>query len=159
MNQLNKAILACSVLLITMIGCQKRVASNDTSVASAEAEEMGGAAQLEETRIIGKIINRSIDADRFVGDLHPCDHAPCEALVEVLSVSQIGSDFHGQFEAGHEIDVHFDFTLEDTEEYFPELNIPLPGLEEGDFFSAPIFTSSTTDSPDKYRIKMYELQK
>lgn len=159
MNQLNRAIIASSAILLTLISCQKRVTSADAKDNEVIIEEIGGAVQLEETVIIGKVIERSIDADRFVGDLHPCDRVPCEARVEVLSVSQIGSDFHGQFEAGEQIDVHFDFTLEDTKEFFPELNTPLPGLKTGDFFSAPIYTSSTTDAPDRYRIKMYEQQK
>lgn len=159
---LTRTILFCLVILLGS-SCHRRAAeaqptseTKDIKTTTEQPEEMGGAAGVEETVILGKILERSVDAERFEGDTHPCDSLPCEAKVEIIAIHQLGSDFHGQFEEGEVIEVHFDLTLEATSKIFPELNQPLSGLQEGDFFQAPIRQSTITDDPDRFRVTLYE---
>ncbi|MEQ9188666.1 MAG: hypothetical protein RLP15_13100 [Cryomorphaceae bacterium] len=133
-----------------------------TSVAAADArsadsvEEMSGIEGPMPTIIVGKIVERWIDSERFEGDQHPCDRSPCEAKVEVIALTQIGNDFNGEIEAGEVLKVHFDFSLNPTDALFPELNTPLDGLLVDDLFQASIQTSTDTDHADRYRINVYE---
>jgi len=123
---------------------------------SSEIEEMGGVEGPTGTIVIGKVVKTWLDADRFEGDGHPCDTHPCEAEIELMAVTQIGSDFHGQFEAGDVIKVHFDFTLDPTKDLFPELNTHFDGLTTGEFFKATLNTPYASDHPDQYRVGEYE---
>jgi hypothetical protein len=154
--------LVFSLVILIGSSCHRRAAEAEpikeekSKTQTEQPEEMGGAAGVEETLILGKIIERSVDAERFEGDEHPCDSLPCEAMVEIIAIPQIGSDFHGQFEEGEVIEVHFDLTLEPTSDLFPELNLPLSGLQEGDYFKAPLRQSTITNDPDRFRVTLYE---
>jgi hypothetical protein len=88
--------------------------------------------------ILGRIASLWIDTAAVENATTACQTHPCEAKVEVLAVEQMGSGYHGEFEAGTMLQAHFIFTLSPTENVLPELNTPLPGLKEGDYFRAEV---------------------
>lgn len=163
MSQLN--VIALLILLSVSSACHRQSTGSvdsakstaTTAPSSAHApEEMSGIEGPIPTIIIGKIMERWIDGERFEGDEHPCDRTPCEAKVEVIALTQVGNDFNGALEAGEVLEVHFDFSLDPTYALFPELNTPLDGLMVDDLFQASIQTSTDTDHADHYRINVYE---
>jgi len=152
------------MLVLSFSACHRRSADHvgevqkvtTSSTAVVEDEKMGGIEGPTGTMVIGKVVKTWLDADRFEGDDHPCDTHPCEAEIELMAVTQIGSDFHGQFEAGDVLKVHFDFTLDPTKDLFPELNTHFDGLSIGEFFKSTLNTPYTSDHPDQYRVGEYE---
>ena len=160
MNRLN---ILLSVMVVLTIGCHRR--AEKTSVeptlqpaptAVAAEEDMALDEGITQNRIIGRVVSRSIDPNRFQGD-HPCNTYPCEAVVEIAAITQLCMNYHGQIDEGNEINVHFAYTLEPSASIFPELFSPLSGLQEGDYFEALLFD----DEPDangkpRFLIQLYE---
>lgn len=133
-------------MVTTLVACGKRSqkASNttkvDASVPIEASEEMQ--APLAEgptpSVILGRIASRWVDTSQVSSSTKACQDHPCEAKIEVLSVERVGSDYHGQFEAGTIQRAHFIFTLSPTQDILPELNSSFPGLNEGDLFRAEV---------------------
>ncbi len=84
-----------------------------------------------------------------------CKKHPCLASVEILNIVKNGQNYHGQFSKGDTLKVYFEFTLDNTNKIFPELNKCLPGLKKNETFQAELFENP--DKEDDYRIQLYAL--
>ena len=118
---------------------EEELTVEEVQVHPAPVEEMGGIAPEGPTNtvIVGRIASSWITEDKAKA-IPACQTHPCEAKVEVLRILKSGSDYHGQYEDGFIIPVHFDFTLHPTKDILPELTVPLVGLTEGDVFEAEV---------------------
>lgn len=102
--------------------------------------------------VIGKLVERIASTTQDVEWNDKCSNHPCRGKIELLALSNRGSNFHGQYNEGDTIEVRFVFTLDPTDKIYPELNTPLPGLMVGDFFEAELFERESKD----YRIQLYD---
>lgn len=88
-------------------------------------------------RIIGKIV--SIDTSIKTTDtLSPCFKGPCRARVHIDSLLGCGMAFPEPLYPGEEITAFFIYTLNPTQDVFPMLPKPLPGLQPGSRFAANV---------------------
>jgi len=155
-------------ILLSLIGCHKRLATNDSASESANQPITTKVVQNEVDKededlmkgpkkgspsnsvIIGKIVEIT---PPDLSQEFPCNEVSCLAKVELMAMSKFGSSFHGQYNEGQVLTVRFVFTLEQTSERFPELNEPLPGLDVNNFFEAELFESEEKG----YSVKLYKL--
>ena len=82
-------------------------------------------------RINGKIISIQKEPNEGV-----CARHPCEAMVEILEISECGSSLSEPISAGETIPIHFTFTLAATDTIFPDMKKHYPGLKVGSKFTA-----------------------
>lgn len=160
LNAMVRAFYLLVLGMVVMVSCHKRVeqksaqhAKVDVTESSSDDEAMGMAEGPTHNQVIAKVLERRIDRQRFEGH-HPCNDHPCDALVEIVAITQLGMDFHGQIEEGMQVDVHFTYTLDPSDDLFPELNQPLPGLEEGAYFEAILLDDA--QRPGGFVVKLYE---
>lgn len=131
---------------LVLMSCGKRTqtsteapeAVNDTGVEASEEMVSPSAEGPTASVIIGRIASLWTDTSTASEATPACLEFPCEAKVEILAIEQMGSSYHGQFEAGTIQLAHFIFSLAPTQDILPELNITLPGLKEGDLFRAQV---------------------
>lgn len=96
-------------------------------------------------RLIGTIV--SIDDSLADNPKDPCGKTPCRALVRVDSVLGYGQGFAPPLAEGNEIKITFKFTLNPTDDLFPNMNKAYPGLSVGDAFVANVEALRTGMSP------------
>jgi len=152
---MTKRILAVLTVGLLVFACNKNVTkSSDAQVASNSGsnEEMGFNEGSFNSVIVGKVA-RVIPPDGSLKG-HVCESNVCFADVEIMAVVETGQNFHGQIEAGKTIPVWFEYTLITTDQLFPELTEPLPGLQAGDFFQARLYEHP--DDSIAYRVNIYE---
>ena len=104
------------------------------------------------TKVIAKVVERLSPSQADIDMNSICENHPCCSKIEFLAITYRGSNFHGQYNEGDTATARFTFTLDATESLFPELNSPLPGLANGDFFEAELFENDRGE----YTIQIYD---
>ena len=106
-------------------------------------------------RIVGRVIKVLANRDTIDPE-SPCGKEPCNALVRVEKVVEMGETGTPAVEEGKTIPVHFAFTLADTDdELFPFAEIDLPGLAHNDQFEATILHRPLEHQPDRFMVFNY----
>lgn len=149
------------LLLILTGACHKRVSDKpstttqvETSSADAADEQLmqeGPAMEGPTNTVIWGQIEEVLPISKTPGYPH-CETQPCRAIVNVLAIKGVGSNYHGQYEAGQVIEVQFAYTLSPTEGLYKTLNFSLPGMVESEVFEAEIHEPEAGE----YIIKYYE---
>jgi len=110
------------------------------------------------SRISGTIIS----IEELRESTGPCSKQPCIATVTVNNVIGYGSSFTTPIVKDNNIKLKFEFTLAETsEELFPNLETPFPGLKVGDKFIGDIekvelIQLDTKSTKIEYRIFNYD---
>lgn len=155
--------LSLLMILLVLISCGKRTQKSDEPRAT-EQQEVSIQQEAEEEMgfVSGAPSNSVIVAELVEKFIHPtpetqidqCQSNPCQAKVKIVALKQRGMGYDGGLDEGQVVEIHFDFSTENTKELFPELNEHLPGLEEGDYFEAEVFVKA--EHPSNKRIRTYK---
>lgn len=89
-----------------------------------------------QVRIAGTVAG--IDSTRAHRAGDPCSTHPCYATIRIDSVHGYGSGFPHPISAGDSVRARFAFTLAPSDVAVPDLDEPLPGLDEGEAFFADL---------------------
>ncbi len=144
MRELSKLLFLLGLLIFS--GCNKETAESFKLTANIPPGNC---------RIEGKIlsIEKTLNPDLN----SPCSKAPCLAKVLVNSVYGYGAGFASRIAKGDTIDLHFNMTLSaSTKDLFPNLDVRLPGLEEGSVFIGDIEYVESINNPSIFEILYYE---
>ncbi len=89
----------------------------------------------------------------------PCDQFACDAQVRIDSVLGYGSGVTAALAAGQQVRMHFPFTLHPTREARPDLQVDLPGLQEGDRFRADVEVQGPSPGKSALSFRIYRYEK
>jgi hypothetical protein len=131
--------LLCLVCL-AVVACRSTRQTEDSHKESGHSDarpaEPGPGVPPNHCRIVGTVV--SIEPGRSANPGDPCSKVPCQAIVRVEKVLEYGSSFLPPLSQGSLIRVHFVFTMSPTNNLFPDLKPPLPGLTEGTTFETEL---------------------
>ena len=159
-----KSVFAILIIaLLTACGnrTKKIVCNNDPSTVTAtnidkEDEDLMmqdiNESSPKNSRVIAKVVAIQNSSPEDIQMNSFCEAHPCMAKIEFMAMTHHGANFHRQYNEGDTIEARFVFTLDATDDIFPELNQPLPGLTKGDFFEAELFESDIGE----FSIQIYD---
>jgi|GEM_PF-3765379 len=88
------------------------------------------------TCLVTAQVIRIHDPNTSVKDSSPCGRFACKAQIRIVTVHAYGSAFSGAVNTGDSAEAYFAFTLQPTQNLFPQREQPLPGLRVNDTFTA-----------------------
>ena len=102
----------------------------------------------------------SIDPKIYSDDPdQPCSKAPCRATIRVDEILGYGAGFNKTLGVGQELTVHFVFSLSPSQEVNRQLQLDLPGLQEGSNFIADLESAPVPGEEEEiFSIYRYELK-
>jgi len=102
----------------------------------------------------------SIDPQIYSDDPdQPCSKAPCRATIRVDEILGYGAGFNKTLGIGQELAVHFVFSLSPSQEVSRQLQLDLPGLQEGSRFIADLESAPVPGEEEEiFSIYRYELK-
>ncbi len=153
------------IFIVTLAACSNRsnkvtneIYQSKVEISSVDMEDeylMKGPlnnSSPKNTKVMAKVLEILSPSQAGIDMNSICKNHPCRSKIEFLAITHRGSNFHGQYNEGDTATARFTFTLDATESLFPELNSPLPGLANGDFFEAELFENDRGE----YTIQIYD---